>query len=156
MTRYRDPRGSFGIEYPIGWHVRPPAASARGTSFYLDDPDEGIAVTVLAQGAVPGHLDASRLAPLLTDQMRQRYPDFAFTAVSTRADAGGGEHSEFQARWTNRWAQPMRARGVLVSAPRGAETAYAFVAGQAQELVFASLEPVFVRILGSFRPGPGG
>ena len=57
-----DPEGLFRIEYPAGWQVRPQTAPGR-TAFYLDDPDEGVAVTVQAQGSVPGRVEGSALTP---------------------------------------------------------------------------------------------
>jgi hypothetical protein len=149
---YDDPRGRFQIEYPAGWQVRTPATGA--TMFYLDDPTEGIAVRVVSPGVVLGRVDAAALAPIVVQHLRQAYPDFTVTAMATRPLANGRERSEFTARWTNRWAQPMRATGVIVSETRAGETTYAYVAGQAQALVYPALEPVFHRVLESFRGDP--
>jgi hypothetical protein len=156
MTHYADPQDRFGIEYPVGWRVRASTTGAKGTTFYLDDPEEGIAVTVLSHGAVAGNLKAAALTPILTRQIRQSYPDFTFTAVSTKPAPGGGEQSEFSALWTNRWAQRMRAKGVIVSLSRGSETTYSYVVGQAQELAFPGLEPIIQRMLDSFQTTPRG
>jgi hypothetical protein len=154
MTRYSDPYGRFGIEYPVGWRVRSAAAGSKGTTFYLDDPDEGIAVRVLPQGALQGSLNGAALAPILIQPARQRYPDFRITALSSRPLAAGGEQSEFSAVWTNRWAQRMRATGVIVSVARGAETNYLYMSAQAQELVFPGLEAILQRVMYSLRPSP--
>ncbi len=70
--------------------------------------------------------------------------------------AGGAEESEFTAQWTNRWAQRMRATGRIVSVTRDGNTAYAYVTGQAQELVFPGVEPILLRMLDSFREIPKG
>ncbi len=147
MNRYTDPQGLFGIEYPLGWRVRAASPGGKPTSFYLDDPDEGIALIVLTQGAVQGDVRTAAFTSLLIQQMRLTYPDFRLTTVSTRPLSGGGEQSEFVALWTNRWAQRMRAKGVIVSAARGGATSYSYVAGQAQEVVFPGLEPVIQRML---------
>jgi hypothetical protein len=131
-------------------------AGAKGTSFYLDDPDEGIAVTVLPPAAVHGSLPATALATIVSQQIRGMHPDFRFLDLSTRSVAAGGEQSEFSARWTNRWAQRMRAKGVIVSTPRGADTTYLYIAAQAQELVFPGIEPVLQRIIQSLQLRPQG
>lgn len=154
MARYSDPYGRFGIEYPAGWRVRTAAAGTKGTTFYLDDPDEGIAVRVLPQGALQGNLNGAALAPILIQPVRQRYPDFRITALSSRPLAAGGEQSEFSAVWTNRWAQRMRATAVIVSVARGAETNYLYMSAQAQELVFPGLEAILQRVMYSLRPSP--
>lgn len=151
MTRYSDPLGLFGIEYPAGWRVRSSRAGTTATTFFLDDAEEGIAVIVVPNGTVQGAFQAERLAPILLEQIRRTYPDFTFTAVSTRPLPGVGEQSQFSALWTNRWAQRMRGRGVIVSAPRGSQTVYSYVAGQAQELAFPGVEPIIQRMLDSFQ-----
>jgi hypothetical protein len=151
MMRYSDPHGLFGIEYPVGWRVRGTTAATKSTSFYLDDPDEGIAVIVLPPAAVHGNFAAAALAPIVSQQIRRIYPDFTLSALSTRPVGGGGEQGEFSARWTNRWAQRMRAEGMIVTARRGADTTYLYIAAQAQEFVFPGIEPILQRILQSFR-----
>jgi hypothetical protein len=154
MARYSDPYGRFGIEYPAGWRVRTAATGTKGTTFYLDDPDEGIAVRVLPQAALQGNLNGAALAPIVSQQTRQRYPDFRITALSSRPLAAGGEQSEFSAVWTNRWAQRMRSTGVIVSVARGTETNYLYISAQAQELVFPGLEAILQRVMYSLRPAP--
>jgi hypothetical protein len=155
MTWYSDPRGAFMVAHPVGWHVRP---LARGpvTAFFVDDPDEGIALTVEARGTVSGHVEGAALAPIVTRHMKQRYPDFTFIAVSSRRLASGAQQSDFTAQWTNRWAQQMRATGRIVSVPRDGVTWFSYVAGQAQELAYHGLEPIFQRMLESFQEGPSG
>jgi hypothetical protein len=157
MTRYSDPYGRFGIEYPVGWRVRTAAAGTTGTTFFLDDPDEGIAVRVLPTAALQGNLNGAALAPIVIQQIRQRYPDLRITALSSRQLAAGREQSEFSAVWTNRWAQRMRASGVIVSVARGTETNYLYMSAQAQELVFPGLEAILQRVMYSLRlaPPPG-
>jgi hypothetical protein len=157
MTRYADPGGRFGIEYPSTWRIRPPASGGTpDTTFYLDHPDEGVAVTVLSPGAVHGRANASVVTAILTQQLRRLHPDFQFTRVSTRAQDGRRAETDVAARWTNRWGQAMRARGVVVSTTDGAETGYVYVAGQAQEVIFPDVEPMIQRMLDSFQTAPPG
>jgi hypothetical protein len=155
MTPYADPQGRFRIEYPTGWQVRPQAA-AGSTAFYLDDPDEGIAVTVQTQGTVSGRVEGGALTPVVLRQLKQRYPDLTLVVTSSQLLAGGARQSEFTAQWTNRWAQRMRATGRIVSVIRDGNTAYAYVAGQAQELLFPGVEPILLRMLDSFSEIPKG
>src|SRR5204863_9256535 len=130
-----------------GWRVRHPSSATPRTAFYLDDPDEGIAVRVLSNSAMPGAVDAGGLTPILIRQMREHYPDFSLSAVSARRLPEGGEQTDFSALWTNQWGQRMRAKGMIVSARRGPDTVYAYVAGQAQELAFPGFEPILDRLL---------
>src|SRR5262249_21885634 len=153
MTRYADLNKGFGIDYPTTWRVRPPATGAIGdTTFYLDHPDEGIALTVRSPSVVHGQANPSVVASILTQQLRKTYPDFEFTQVLTRASDNGRQESRVVAQWTNHWGQRMVGKGVIVTAVHDGRTTYVYAPGQAQEFVFPSLEPTIDRMLASFQP----
>jgi hypothetical protein len=156
MIAYPDPRGLFTIEYPVGWRVRAPGPDGVVTTFYLDDPDDGIAVTVLAQATAQGSVNTSALASLLVEQLRRSSPDFQLTVLAAHPQSSGGEIGEVSAGWTSRKAQRMRAKGVIATVPRSGATAYSYVVGQASEFVFPGIEPLLQRVLESFRPSTRG
>ena len=141
-TTHQDPAG-FTIEIPAGWRV-----SAEGGRVTAAGPNSE-RVTILPL-QIEGQLDArSAQAVLLglSGQMwpRQRWsmPRSGWQFGQNGVRAVGADESTLRETTALWWA----------NTPRGAAVFFYGVAGQPAR--FQSLEPVFARVLGSFRVTPG-
>jgi hypothetical protein len=153
-----DPAGEFCVRYPSGWQVLPDRLGV-GFSPPREDPSEGTAArfTRLLMGP-PG-----RVAPAREDleafaaSVRQRYPDFRVELLDVRPLPQDSEAALLQASWTNARREAMR--GLLVglylhsrAVPNAPFSLKQWKIFQAQQVAWASLDPVFQRMSRSFTP----
>ncbi|HVG33232.1 MAG TPA: hypothetical protein VM911_09130 [Pyrinomonadaceae bacterium] len=142
-TTHQDPAG-FTIEIPVGWRV-----STDGGRVTVAGPNAE-RVTILPL-QIEGQLDARSAQATLVGLSGRMWPQQKWTMPRSGWQFGqngvravGADEStlrEITALW---WA----------NTPRGAALFFYGIAGQPSR--FQSLEPVFARVLGSFRVTPGG
>ncbi len=154
LQRYEDPDKQFTIEYPQGWHVKHFPAGA--TYFYLDDPEEGTSFT-LSTGTFKGEIDAAQALKALVTEVRKKYPDFKIVGQKQRRMQGNpnGTIVDAAAAWTNAKKVPMKGwgnLGVIKQVGQG-KTVFSYMGYQAPSRDFDQMEPVFDRMIHSFRPG---
>jgi hypothetical protein len=102
LVPYADPDKQFTIQYPSGWHVR---RANRVTTFYLDDPDEGTAFSIL-----PGPVDMKGeysalqvFETLIYGPAKKEYPDFKVMGHREQqlGNLANGTVLEAIGAWTN-------------------------------------------------------
>jgi hypothetical protein len=154
LQRYEDPDKQFTIEYPRGWHVKHFPSGA--TYFYLDDPEEGTSF-LLSSGSLKGEMDAVQALKAIATEVRKKYPDFKLVAQRQRPMQGNANGTIVQAAavWTNAKKAPMKGwgnLGVIKQVGQG-KTVFSYMGYQAPTRDFDQVEPVFDRMIRSFRPG---
>ena len=154
LQRYEDPDSQFTIEYPRAWHVK--HLSAGITYFYLDDPEEGTSF-LLSNGSFKGEMDAAQALKTLVTEVRKKYPDFKIVGQKERPMKGipSGSIVEAAAAWTNTKKAPMKGwanLGVIKQVGQG-KTVFSYMGYQAPSRDFDQMEPVFDRMVRSFKPG---
>lgn len=154
LQPYEDPDSHFIIEYPRGWHVKHVPAGA--TFFFLDDPEEGTSF-IISPGAFKGEMDAAQALKAIVTEVRKKYPDFKIVGQKQRPMQGtpNGSIVEAAAVWTNAKKLPMKGwanLGVIKQVGQG-KTVFSYMGYQAPSRDFDQMEPVFDRMIRSFKPG---
>lgn len=155
LQPYEDPDKQFTINYPQGWHVK--RVPTAGTSFYLDDPEEGTSFVFTPAGTLKGEMDAAQALKAIVTEIRKKYPDFKVVGQKQRSMTANrnGTIVDVSATWTNTKKVGMKGwatLGVIKQVGKGT-TVFSYMGYQAPAKDFGQVEPVFDRMIRSLKIG---
>lgn len=155
LQPYEDPDKQFTISYPQGWHVK--QFPAGGTSFYLDDPEEGTSFSFRPAGTLKGEMNAAQVLNTIVTEIRKKYPDFKVVGQKMRPMTANRDGSivDVSGIWTNAKKVGMKGwatLGVIKQIGKG-RTVFSYLGYQAPSKDFDQVEPVFDRMIRSLKIG---
>jgi hypothetical protein len=157
LQSYQDPDKLFTMGVPAGWKVR--RFPNGSTTFYVDDPEEGTAFSIIPALSLKGEMDASQVLGALLPEYLKRWPDFKVVGQKQRAVQGNPRGTIVDAAflWTNSKKVVMKGWATLGATKISGEgrTVITSMGYQAASKDFDGLEPVFDAMLKSLKFGKG-